>query len=86
MSDVVQIITDGPGRSLVLVRSDGSRAVVELRPFAARGGVLAPLDDAPTVAAARLIDHGAAVGWPGGVEIAVATLLAAASPCTAAAE
>lgn len=86
MSDVVEIIPDGTVRRLTLVRRDGRRLNVDLRPFAARGGALAVLDDAGTVAAARLIDHGAAVAWPGGVEIAVVTLLAAATPHTAAAE
>jgi len=63
-----------PGRKLKLVWHDGGARLCDLTGLIARSKAMAPLDDATVFAKAKMIDWGAGVGWPNGIDLSAQTL------------
>jgi Protein of unknown function (DUF2442) len=63
-----------PGRKLKLVWRGGETRLCDLTGLIARSKPLEPLAGAPIFAKAKLIDWGAGVGWPGGLDLSAQTL------------
>ena len=63
-----------PGRKLKLVWRDGETRLCDLTGLIARSKSLASLASAMTFAKVKLIDWGAGVGWPNGLDLSAQTL------------
>lgn len=68
-----------PARKLKLSWRGGGTAVCDLTGLIARSKRLLPLSDAALFSAAKMIDWGAGVGWPRGLDVSAQTLLRIAS-------
>lgn len=62
------------GRKLRLEWRDGRSHLCDLTGLIARSPTLAPLADAEIFSKAKLIDWGAGVGWPNGLDLSAQTL------------
>jgi hypothetical protein len=63
-----------PGSKLKLNWRNGEGTLCDLTGLIARSKALAPLADAAMFSKAKLIDWGAAVGWPKGLDLSAQTL------------
>lgn len=63
-----------PSARLKIAWRKGGSTVCDLTGLIARSHVLAPLKDAANFAKAKVIDWGAGVGWPNGLDLSAQTL------------
>ena len=67
-------LTLGPGHRARARFADGALIDVDLAALVAGSPLLAPLRDPIRFAAGRLVDHGAGIEWPGGVDYSAGAL------------
>jgi hypothetical protein len=67
-------LTLGPGQRARARFADGTLVDVDLAALIAGSPLLAPLRDPELFAAGRLIDQGAGIEWPGGIDYSAGAL------------